>query len=523
MARRAALFIVRSRGGYAHFDATIGGQRYREALEGPDGRAIRYPAQRPSREETRAAFEAAQKRYAQIAGGRTLVPTERVLTSLRLDELAAVWLDAIETPKNVDSVKVKMTYVRHWVAFTGDASVLSDGRKRWEGDKRTPLERLVADAGPEDYGVMRLGHALRKTVRKEITSLFEFLNWAQRHKHLASVPPRRALPKGESGVRTGKQRATPVHVDPSEASAIIALLPEWSDAIRSKRKGYDSRAFRVRDVFDFMWEMTWRPSTLARLEIGRNWSRGQTTVVLEDADDKALYGREVSLTPRALAILERIAPESGLIFGEHDYRKYLKTAAAKVLPPAKAKAFARYDFRHGRINNLLEATGNMLGVAYQAGHKQLTTTNAYLKPQKRQGDAVVAAMIAGTIQSRNTVSDRADAVTDENLSDSQSGREDSNLRPLDPQEHDSGQGCESVGVEIPSGGSDSGDEPPSGDRVPAQFGHARPLAKVASGARSVRVEVDGKVVAETGIVEGESVAAVEARLQFAIGQRGGLR
>jgi hypothetical protein len=74
-----------------------------------------------------------------------------------------------------------------------------------------------------------------------------------------------------------------------------------------------------------------------------------------------------------------------------------------VLPTAKAKAFARYDFRHGRINELLEVSGNLPGVAYLAGHKQLTTTNAYLRSQRRQGDAVLQAAAALTGPQEDTM------------------------------------------------------------------------------------------------------------------------
>jgi hypothetical protein len=34
---------------------------------------------------------------------------------------------------------------------------------------------------------------------------------------------------------------------------------------------------------------------------------------------------------------------NGPIFGDHDYRDQLKKAAAKVLPPEKAKTFTAYD------------------------------------------------------------------------------------------------------------------------------------------------------------------------------------
>ena len=54
-------------------------------------------------------------------------------------------------------------------------------------------------------------------------------------------------------------------------------------------------------------------------------------------------------------------------------------AAAKVLPPEKAKTFTAYDLRHARATQWAE-TGNLVGVAYLLGHKQVTTTNKYARP-----------------------------------------------------------------------------------------------------------------------------------------------
>jgi hypothetical protein len=499
MARRAATFNVRSRNGYAHFDATIGGNRFREALEDETGAGIPYPAVGASRDQTRAAESAAQKRYAEIIAGRSVRPTERVLTSMRLDEICAVWLDATETPRNGKSIKTKMGYVRHWIGFAADEARLADGRPRWPTDGRTPLERLVADGSPDDYGIMRLSGALRVTVRKEITALFEFLNWALRRKHLAAIPDRHPLPKGEPGKRTGPQRSKPVHIDPIEARKIIDALPEWSDGIKSKRKDFRARAYRVRDVFDFMWETTLRPSTIARLEVPRNWSPGRATLTLEDSDDKALYGRDVTLSARARTVLERVAPKAGSIFGDHDYRDYIKAAALKALPKDKALTFARYDFRHGRINNLLEVTNNLLGTAYLAGHKQLTTTNAYLRPQKRQGDDVISAMDAqpepsgpekaGTIPSRDGKAPQPSPKTDGSSSTSSRGEW---IRTTDPQTPRNGSGKQPAGIPADSADGASvaharnADDPLDRDGIPSPFGHAPPA--VVDAQRALLVE-----------------------------------
>ena len=77
----------------------------------------------------------------------------------------------------------------------------------------------------------------------------------------------------------------------------------------------------------------------------------------------------------------------------HDLRVQWKRAAAKVLPAAKAKLFSVYDFRHAAGRRMVQASGgNLLGVAHQLGHTQLTTTNRYLAPAEAHGDAVVAAL-----------------------------------------------------------------------------------------------------------------------------------
>ena len=484
MARRAALFHIRPRDGFAHIDCYIGTARVRESLGVP------Y-AKHPSREQARAAQEAAEKRYGELIAGRSLSPKDRVLTTATLDELGAMWLDAIETPSNKPSVDVKGTYVRTWAAFASDAATLLSGEPRWKGDARTPLERLVSDAGPEDLVMERLRRVLRKTVRKEVSALVAFFRWAVTRKYLAAAPPRPVLPAGETGVRSGKQRAAPVDIDAVEARAIIDALPEWSTD--SPRKGQP--AFRVRDPHDFMWEQTWRQITIGRLSVPENWRPGANKVVLRDADDKARYGRTVKLSARAQAILERCAPKAGLIFGKHDYRAFIKAAALKVLPRAKALLFAAYDFRHGRINNLLETSGSLHGVAFVAGHKQLTTTNAYLRGQQRHGDAVMdAADAALAARAAETITDTdpsREGERDESGGDTsdvdptayQSGREDSNLRPLDPQRTPPAQAVEGIGEPGNSPNAETRSDALGREPIPSRIGHAAHAERFVTDAR----------------------------------------
>lgn len=483
MARRTALFHIRHRDGFAHIDCLVGTARVRESLGVP------Y-SDKPSREQARAAQQAAEKRYAKLIAGRALAPSERVLTTATLEELGAMWLDAIETPTNKPSVDVKGTYVRHWVAFASDDARVPSGELRWKGDTRTPLERIVSDAAPEDYATDRIRRVLRKTVKKEISALVMFFRWAVTRKFLAAAPPRPLLALSEPGVRSGKQRSAPVDIDAVEARAVIDALPEWSSD--KPKKGQP--AFRVRDPHDFMWEQTWRQATIGRLSVPENWRRGAKVVVLRDEDDKARYGRTVKLSARAQAILERCAPAKGLIFGKHDYRAFIKSAALKALPTEKAVLFAAYDFRHGRINNLLETTGNLKGVAQVAGHKQITTTNAYVHAKERHGDAVMDAAdaalaaepITDTDPSRTTERDEPEEGDSAKVPTAyQSGREDSNLRPLDPQDSQESQAC---GIsdgdgELPS--AENRSNPLDGAPVTARIRHATPSQFFADAARAL--------------------------------------
>jgi hypothetical protein len=475
MAKRAATYRIydRDKRGLAWIDVRSipGFPRIREPLTDDKGRSIPYRDARTGRSPSRAAEEAAARRHADLIRGRVVAPSNRVLTAETDQELVALWLDAIETPQNKASVDVKATYGRTWHRFFDSEAKLDDGTARWN-DRRTALERMTDEACLVDYATERLRSVLRKTVRKEISALMDFLGWAKTHRKIAEVPARPALPKSNPGVRSGRQRAKPVDITPEEAGAIILALPEWSKAAAREKAREGQAPFRVRAPMEFMWEMTWRGATVERLSVPRNWSPGCTEVELHDEDDKARYGRTVRLTPRAMEILKECAPKSGLIFGRHDYRRYVKDAAKRVLDPIRAERFARYDFRHGRINAMLEATGDMLGTAYVAGHKQLTTTNAYLRAQKRQGDAVIEAMSGDRPTPGGGTMRAHSPKTDPETSVSQSGREDSNLRPLDPQRIDRAKSRRFVQRERVRSLASSRQESQGDASVGARCGHA---------------------------------------------------
>lgn len=367
-------FSVYSDRGIAFINARVGSRRVRESLGLPLG----PPDTRSARDE-REAQKAAAQRYAELVAGRVLAPGPRVLTTLTLHELITLWL-AEMAPLYPRSIKALIVYGRHFESFADEGA-----------DKRAPLERITADDGPQRYALHRIKSTLRGTLRKELSALGGFLAWAKANEMFASVPPRAVIPKGMHGTRTGPQRAKPVAITPREAQRIIAALPEW--AAKGGRKGGDRStirgAFPVRDRFVFAYETGLRPSSLDRLEVPRHWVPGSRDLTITDDIDKASFGRTVPLSDAAIAVLERHAPAAGLVFGRHDYRAHVKAAALKVLPAAKARAFAAYDFRHGRGTHALEASGDLLGVAHLLGHRQVTTTNLYVHTSEEHARNVI--------------------------------------------------------------------------------------------------------------------------------------
>jgi site-specific recombinase XerC len=84
-------------------------------------------------------------------------------------------------------------------------------------------------------------------------------------------------------------------------------------------------------------------------------------------------------------------PDVGRIFPAKPGRGYLRAAAAAAgLPKATVAALTPYSLRHARTVNLLEASGNLLGVGFLVGHKHVSTTDRYLRSRHRHAVDVLA-------------------------------------------------------------------------------------------------------------------------------------
>lgn len=309
------------------------------------------------------AEKASARAYAEVVQGRRRAIQRNPGQLLALPELLAKWVESKRSSVHASFVPTLQIYASR---FTDYFSSL-DG---------------INEATTTEYGLARLGQVLRKTVLRELSYIRQFLAWAKLHGVISYAPPVPVLPPKARGIRSGTQRAKSVMITPAESRAILELVPEHSKRI-------DGRAWPKRARFALMWETALRPETLSRLRVPENWRPGMRHLELTDDDDKARFGREVDLTEEAIAILAEVAPDEGLVFGRHNYSKALKRAAATVLGALRGRAFSPYDFRHGRAKERLDAGASLRGVAYMLGHKQLTTTNRYVGPDREAGRAAL--------------------------------------------------------------------------------------------------------------------------------------
>ena len=309
--------------------------------------------------DRREAEAAAAREYADIVRGKRRAIKAHPGRGLDLPILFAEWIESKRPSIDPRSVPMLEMYAKGFVSY-------------FESLDRTD------EASASSYGLQRLGQALRTTVVRELAYLRQFLKWCKLHGALHYPPEVPALPPKALGTRTGTHRAKSVMVTPAEAAAIIAQLPKESKSI-------DGKKWPLRDRFAFMWETALRPETLNRLSVPVNWRPGMKHLELSNEDDKARFGRDVDLTKEAIAILLRVAPKEGLIFGAHVYTKHLKRAAKAILGERRGKSFAPYDFRHGRAKERLDAGASLRGVAYMLGHKRMSTTDKYLAPDRAAG------------------------------------------------------------------------------------------------------------------------------------------
>ncbi len=297
--------------------------------------------------------------YAQVVHGRVHAPGVRPADA-SLKSLAKSYLEFI---KDTGSAERHAMQEQHM-----NAHLLRNFRS---------LEELTSEACWAEYEAMRCRKGMAtRTIAKELSTFRTFAKWLRQRKLIDAVPEYKG-PRVRSDFQA-------LCLEPEQIEAILQALPEkvrygpaWGQPIRSR--------------FVFAWETSLRPATIARI-CAEDYDRKLKRIRIRESADKARFGRELPLSERAWKALEGTGVTSGPFFGKAKLRITLKTAArASGLPPEISERVTPYTFRHSRITQLASVTTDLRGLAYLAGHKDLTTTSHYIHGDVKAGERVLAA------------------------------------------------------------------------------------------------------------------------------------
>ncbi len=366
MGRRPQGVRLRKRGGIWAARFRANGKR----RELSTGVAVQPGERGPSEQAQREG----ERLYALALQGKLTRATPIVATFVRspwregdLPAALANWIH--ESPLREATRSQYSTYAGQWI----------DEWKRY-GD--------LSDASIAAYARRRLLAVRRKSVVNELSALRSFFRWALAEGLIAEVPTVPQIPKSSLGrAHPVRRRVAAPDLSAAEIEAVIAALPERSGIARRSPIAYPIKA-----RFEVMWATTLRPETLDRLSVPEHWSPGSTTLRITAEIDKEGAAREIPLTARAVAALERVAPATGPIFGAHRYEAFLRPAAAAVLSPSKARIFTGQHIRSAAITRLPERSANLAGTMHLAGHRHPATTSAYLRPSLRAAEEALAAL-----------------------------------------------------------------------------------------------------------------------------------
>jgi integrase len=168
------------------------------------------------------------------------------------------------------------------------------------------LGNQITSATCEDYRNARLRELEVSTVRKEFTTLRQFVKWASVRGELSEPVTVASVSKKALG--TPSKKRVRVDLSAEQAEIIIAALPETS------RFGHPIRA-----LFTVVWDTGLRISALRRLESPRHFAPGEDCLRISRDIDKNRWERPLALTPRSRRHLEEWCPAKGvLIFGQYN-------------------------------------------------------------------------------------------------------------------------------------------------------------------------------------------------------------
>lgn len=199
------------------------------------------------------------------------------------------------------------------------------------------------------------------TIYKELVTMSRFLRWCVRAGHLDAVPVfDRVRPVSDH---------KPPDLTRDDVEAVLARLPTRAE---------HPKRYAVRERYTVQWAQGLRDGDVAAMR----WSdvdlrAGRLTI--RQSTDKARTGRVVELAAASRAVLAELAKAphvpAGLIFGRADLRASLD----KACKAAGVERFSTHGFRHARLSELASRSHNTAAIQLIAGHRNLTTTDRYVR------------------------------------------------------------------------------------------------------------------------------------------------
>jgi integrase len=234
------------------------------------------------------------------------------------------------------------------------------------------IEKYKVDRQAEDNG--RGGLVGLTTTYKELVTLSRFLRWCKRQGHLVEVPE--------------FDRFRPVsNYRPPDLTAEVVrtLLAELPD-----QKTHHNRR-PVREFFTVQWAQAMRPGEVMTLT-WQDVDLERKRVTVRAANDKARAGRTIGLADEAYQTLKTLAKAPHLttarIFDRCDYRVSLRLAGVKVGLPDVTP----HHLRHARLSEMASVTRDVAAVQYMAGHKNLSTTDRYVRSRTERTEGLIKAL-----------------------------------------------------------------------------------------------------------------------------------
>jgi integrase len=328
------------------------------------------------------AKEKAKEIYTKVVSGQEVgqAPPEG-----DLEDLLSEWLCGVEDTQSEPWYETLEVYSNaHWLPRWNDlADLTSQAIQRYIGKRLRSPGRRGKRLSPV-------------TLVKELSGLRQFLKWCKDNGHIAELPTWKA-PKATSDYE-------PVFLSRDEMLAVLAELPSREE---------HPKKLPVRAFFTVMWATSFRLGTMARIR-WKDVDLESGTISVKASQDKKRVSRVVPLTKEAIRELDDIAPGVGLVFGHHDYRAVLRSAARRAgIPEEVADRLANHAVRHSRITDWSSRSKNIAAIQHMAGHKDLASTMRYV-----HGSLEGARALLEETEEDATVEPEKDATTQGEQSDS---------------------------------------------------------------------------------------------------------